>query len=115
MYDKKDEKIINIFDGSKKHSSCNENGKILKNDDGFFYVCLKKDENGKNFDEEKLLDNAYGCQYIVKIMHTNCDHPHIYNYKVPGERLLDFIKKYINEEKEGKIIEVDKYYPGELA
>lgn len=114
MSDTINEKVINIFTRHKKQLPISDDEKVIRSDDGFFYVCVKKDENGKFFDEEKLLDKAYDCHYIVKIM-THHDHPHIYNFKVPGEKLLNFLAPYIKGEKEGRIIEIDKYYPDELA
>jgi len=37
------------------------------------------------------------------------------NFKVSGERLLEFLGAFISDERPGRIIEIDKYYPQELA
>jgi hypothetical protein len=115
MTDKINEKVINIFTRHKKQLPISDDEKVIRSEDGYFYICVKKDENSRSFDVEKLLDRAYSCQYIVKVMVNHSDSPYIYNYKVPGEKILDFLTPYINMEKEGKIIEIDKYYPHELA
>ena len=115
MTDKIDEKIISIFARHKKQLPIDKEHKIIRNSDGFYYVCVQKDENGKHFDRNKLLERANSCYYIVKVMLERNDHPHICNFRVPGEKILDFLSSYINEEKEGKIIEIDKYFPDDLA
>ncbi|MDD3014344.1 MAG: hypothetical protein PHC34_11635 [Candidatus Gastranaerophilales bacterium] len=115
MTDKIDEKIISIFARHKKQLPIDDEHKIIRNSDGFYYVCINKDENGKHFDKKKLLERANSCYYIVKVMLDGSDHPHICNFRIPGEKILNFLTPYINEEKEGEIIEIDKYFPDDLA
>ncbi|EKE03303.1 MAG: hypothetical protein ACD_20C00222G0002 [uncultured bacterium] len=115
MTDKINEKVINIFTRHKKQLPISDDEKVIRNDDGFYYICVKKDENGRHFDEEKLSKGADECHYLVKVMVKHSEYPFIYNYKVPGEKILEFLKPYTNDEKEGKIIEINKYYAHELA
>lgn len=115
MTDKINEKIISIFVRHKKQLPIDDEHKVIRNSDGFYYVNVKKDENGNSFDKKKLLERAESCYYIVKVMLDGIDHPHICNFRVPGERILDFLKPYINNEKEGNIIEIDKYFHDDLA
>jgi hypothetical protein len=115
MTDKINKKVIDIFAKNKKNMTvCNEEN-INRCKDGYFYVCMKSDLNGKHFDEEKLLKNANDCYYIVKVMIKQNLHPFIYNYKVPGEKILEFIELYIKGEKDGSIIEIDKFYQEDWA
>jgi hypothetical protein len=95
------DKIINITDRHKKqqHNCCDD--KTINNENGFYYVCLKKDDNGKFFDESHLIERANSCEYLVRVMVHDIDnpnHPHIYNYKVPGEKILEFLAPYIKQE-----------------
>jgi len=115
MTKKINEKIISIFSRHKKQLPIGDDEKVIRNEDGFYYICIKKDENGRYFDAEKVLSHTDSCQYIVKVMITTTEHPYIYNYKVPGDRILEFLTPYIHGEKEGRVIEIDKYYPHELA
>ena len=115
MTDKINKKVIDIFAKNKKNPPVCTDEKICRGTDGYFYVCMKSDLNGKHFDEETLLNKANDCYYIVKVMVKQGVHPFIYNYKVPGDKLLEFIELYIKGEKEGKIIELDKFYPEDWA
>ncbi|OGI22187.1 MAG: hypothetical protein A2287_04860 [Candidatus Melainabacteria bacterium RIFOXYA12_FULL_32_12] len=115
MTDKINEKVINIFTRHKKQLPILDEEKVIRSDDGFYYICVKKDDNGRNFDEDKLLKSSNDCHYLVKVMVKHSEYPYIYNYKVPGEDILDFLKPYTNNEIEGKILEINKYYPHELA
>jgi len=115
MTDKINEKIISIFAKHKKQLPIEEGHKVIRNSDGFYYVCINKDENGKHFDKKKLLERTIACYYIVKVMLERNEHPQICNFRVPGERILEFLSSYINEENEGTIIEIDKYFPDDLA
>lgn len=115
MPDKIREKVINIFTRHKKQQPNADDEKVIRSEDGYYYVCVKKDDNGRYFDEKHLLERAVTSHYIVRVLVTDFDHPHIYNYKVPGEKILDFLTPYINGEKAGTIIEINIYYPEELA
>jgi len=117
MSDKINKKVIDIFTKNKKsHPTCNDE-KICMCEDGYYYVCMNHDLNGKLFDEETLLQRANECYYIVKVMMKShgIPHPVIYNYKIPGDKILNFIELYIKGEKEGSIIEIDKFYPEDWA
>ncbi len=113
--DKNNEKVINIFVKHKKNFHVSGDEKVVRNEDGNYFICIKKDENGKYFDEKKLLENADKCFYLVKVMVKGSEYPYIYNYRVSGEMIEKFLAGYINQEKEGKIIEINTYYPEELA
>lgn len=115
MPDKINKKVIDIFTKNKKDAPVCNDEKVCRCDDGFYYVCMQHDLNGKHFDESHLLQNANECYYIVKVMMKQSIHPVIYNYKIPGEKILDFIELYINKNKEGTIIEIDKFYPEDWA
>lgn len=116
MSDKINEKIINIFTRKEKkaHTSAEED-QVHTTPDGFNYVHIKYDENGKHLDEEKLLEKADEQWYIIKVLEHHKDYPTIKNFKVSGERLLEFIQKFLSEDRPGKIIEIDKFYADELA
>lgn len=114
MTDKLNEKVINIFTAHKKAKTCS-NGEVCKTPDGYSYVTIHTDENGRHFDEEKLLKNADEFYYIVKVMVKEGKHPYINNFKISANKLLDFIKIYIDGNGEGQIIEIDKFYTEEWA
>lgn len=116
MTDKINEKIINIFTKHhKKASPVTEEEQVYTSPDGFSYVHLKYDENGHPLDEEKLLEKSDSQWYIIKVLQHHKDHPTIKNFKVSGERLLEFLEAFISEKRTGRIIEIDKYYPQGLA
>jgi hypothetical protein len=115
MTDKINKKVIDIFAKNKKNSHACHDEKINRCEDGYFYVCMKSDLNGKHFVEENLIKNANNCYYIVKVMVKQGLHPFIYNYKIPGEKIFEFIELYTKGEKEGRIIEIDKFYPEDWA
>lgn len=116
MPDKINEKIVNIFARHKKQLPCScDDEKVIRNDEGYYYVCIKKDENGHNFDKERIIDRINTYNYIVKVMDTESEHPHIYSYKVPGNKIIEFLLPYANQEKNGTVIEIEKYHPIEPA
>ncbi len=116
MTDKINEKVINIFaKHSEKKPPATEEEEIYTSPDGFNYIHIKYDENGHLLDQDKLLEKADEMWYIVKILEHHKDSPTIKNYKVPGIRLLEFLSNYISDQRPGKIIEIDKYYPDGLA
>jgi len=114
MTDDISKKVINLFSAHKKSKSCNSE-EVCKTTDGYTYVTIKTDDNGRHFDEEKLLKNAYAFYYIVKVMVKEGTYPYINNFKIPGDKLLDFIKTYTDGKGEGQIIEIDKFYTEEWA
>jgi hypothetical protein len=115
MTDDISQKVINIFSKHKNDKSFDEDEKVIKCEDGVFCICVKNDKHGNAFDEEDLIEMANECQYIIKIMVNYSKTPYIYNYKVPGDKLMKFLSDYITHKKEGKIIEIEKYIPTDLA
>jgi hypothetical protein len=116
MTDKINEKVINIFARhSKKASPVSEEERVFNSPDGYSYVHIKYDENGHNLDEKKLLEKADSQWYIIKVLERHKDHATIKNFKVSGERILEFLETFISEKRTGRVIEIDKYYPEELA
>jgi len=115
MPDKISEKVVNIFNRHKKQMPLETDEKVVRCENGICYVCVKKDENGNYYKEHTLLERSKKCQYIVRVMVKQTEYPYIYNYKVPGDKILDFLAGYINGENEGQIIEIENYYPHELA
>ena len=114
MTDKLNKKVIDIFSKNKKSGTCNSS-RVCKTSDDYLYVTIKKDENGRSFDEKTLLKKADKFYYIVKILIKDSPHPYINNFKIPGDKIIDFIKMYADENGEGQIIEIDKFYPEEWA
>lgn len=115
MSDRINKKVIDIFRKNKKNAALNCDDKICKCEDGYFYFCMKSDLNGNHFDENNLITKANNCYYIVKVMIKQGIHPFINNYKIQGDKILDFIELFINGDKEGSIIEIDKFYPEDWA
>jgi hypothetical protein len=114
MTDEINKKVINIF---SKH----KNSQPLENDDkirffaGFNYVKIKKDSNGKKFNAKTLEKSAQKYHYIVRVMRNIDNETVLYNYDVPSTQLLKFIKIFENNTLNGTIIEIDKYFPEDLA
>lgn len=116
MTDKINEKVINIFAKQEaKTITKSEEKELIQTPDGYSYVHIKHDENGNPLDEEKILKKADEQWYIIKILEHHKDHPTIKNFKVSGERLLEFLESFLNNQRPGKIIEIDKFYPEGLA
>ena len=74
-----------------------------------------QDENGKKFNEQNLLSYAKKCHYIVRIMRKIDGEICLYNYDIKNEDLTNFIKAFDNNVLLGTIIEIDKYFPEDLA
>ncbi len=117
MTDELNKKVIDLFsvnNKTKKAKHCN-NGNVCKTSDGYFYVSIDTDENGRHLDEESLLKRAEAFYYIVKVLVKEGVRVYINNYKIPAEELLDFIRIYNDNKGEGKIIEIDKFFQDEWA
>lgn len=116
MTDELNQKVINLFSANKhkKNKLC-QNGDVCQTSDGYFYVSIETDENGRHFDEETLLKHASGFDYIVKVLVRDGLKVHINNYKIPADELLGFIKMYNDGKGEGQIIEIDKFFQNEWA
>lgn len=114
MTNKINEKVINIF--SKYNNSLPlEHEERVKFFAGFNYVKIDRDSNGKRFNVEHLKKYAEKCHYIVRVMRNIEGEIVLYNYDVPNEELFKFIKAFENNTLSGIIIEIDKYFPEDLA
>ncbi len=105
-------KIINLF---SKHSKSLPTEEKIKYYAGFHYVKLNKDSNGKKFSPEHLKKYAESCHYIVRVMREQNGETYLYNYDVPNTELFKFIKSFEATTLDGTIIEIDKYFPDDLA
>ena len=114
MTDAINKKVINFF-SKHKNSEPLESEERVKFFAGFDYVKLAKDNNGRKFNAEKLKQYAQGCHYIVRVMRTLGEEVVLYNYDVPNNKLFLFIKAFENNTLNGIIIEIDKYFPEDLA
>lgn len=114
MTDEINQKVINIFSKHKNEEPLN-NGEKVKFFAGFDYVKLNKDNNGRKFNAEKLKKYAEKCHYIVRVMRNIDGEIFLYNYDVPNKALFRFIKAFENNTLSGTIIEIDKYFPEDLA
>lgn len=114
MTDEINRKVISIF---SKHKSSQplDNQERVKFFAGFDYVKLDKDNNGRKFNAEKLEKYAETCHYIVRVMRNLNGEISLYNYDVPNGQLFKFIKAFENNTLNGTIIEIDKYFPEDLA
>lgn len=110
MSDELNKKVIDIF---SKHKNNPE--KIVKNDLGYSCVVLEKDANGLKFNPEHLTEYAKSCNYIVRVMKTHNGETVLFNYNVPNDEILDFIYSIKTGQIKGTIIEIDKYFPEDLA
>lgn len=107
-------KVISIFSKHKK-SLPSEHKERVKFFAGFNYVKLDKDDSGKKFNAEHLKKYAQKCHYIVRVMRSLGDEVFLYNYDVSNDELFEFIKAFENNTLNGTIIEIDKYFPEDLA
>ncbi len=114
MTDEINQKVINIFSRHHNAEPLDKEEKV-KYFAGFNYVKINKDNNGKKFNAEKLEKYAQKCHYIVRVMRDLDDEIVLYNYDVPNEQLFKFIKSFENNTLNGTIIEIDKYFPEDLA
>lgn len=114
MSDDINRKVTSIFSRHNKDLPPVENEQV-KFYAGFNYVRIDKDSNGKKFNKEHLLKYAQGCHYIVRVMRTINNEIVLYNYDVPNADLFKFIKSFEENTLDGTIIEIDKYFPEDLA
>jgi len=116
MKDQIDEKVINIFaKHTRKAPPSSEEEQVHTTSDGFKYVQIKHDEAGNPFDEKKILDKSDNLWYIVKVLERHKGNVTIKNFKVSGERLVEFFESFITQKRAGRIIEIDRYYADGLA
>ena len=97
----------------KKHS----NGKniTIKNFCGFDYVKMDKDLNGAPFIKESLIEYSEDCMYMVRVMREISGKTFLYNYYVSQNKLSEFLNALESGKFDGKLIEVEKYIPEDLA
>ncbi len=114
MSDEINQKVTNIFSRHNKDLPP-QTGERVKFYAGFNYVRIDKDTNGNKFNKEHLLKYAQGCHYIVRVMRDYKGETVLYNYDVPNDDLFKFIKSFEENTLDGKIIEIDKYFPDASA
>lgn len=114
MTDEINKKVINIF-SMHKSAEPSEHDEKVKFFAGFNYVKINKDAQGRKFNAKHLEKYAQGCHYIVRVMRNLDGEIYLYNYDVPNDELFKFIKAFENSTLNGKIIEIDKYFPQDLA
>lgn len=107
-------KVIDIFSRHNQELPAQTKEKV-KYYAGFNYVRIDKDNNGKRFSSEHLTKYAQKCHYIVRVMREYKGETVLYNYDVPNEDLFKFIKSFEENTLDGTIIEIDKYFPDDLA
>jgi hypothetical protein len=107
-------KVIDIFSRHKKELPQQE-AEQVKFYAGFNYVRLERDGNGNTFNAAHLEKYAQSCNYIVRVMRQVNGETVLYSYDVPNEDLFKFIKSFEENTLDGKIIEIDKYFPEGLA
>lgn len=107
-------KVISIF-SKHKNSLPSEHEERVKFFAGFNYVKINKDNNGRSFNVDKLKKYAQKCHYIVRVMRNIDNEIVLYNYDVPNDELFRFIKAFENNTLNGVIVEIDKYFPEDLA
>ena len=114
MEDEINRKVIDIFSRHNKELPA-ETPEKVKYYAGFNYVRIDKDNNGNKFSAEHLLKYAQKCHYIVRVMREYKNETVLYNYDVPNADLFKFIKSFQENKLDGTIIEIDKYFPDDLA
>ena len=114
MTDDINKKVINMFN---RHNSDlpQETEEKIRYFAGFNYIKLKRDSNGKKFVESQLLSYAEKCHYIVSVLRNVDGENCLYNYDIKSSDLPEFIKALDNKTLIGKIIEIEKYIPEDLA
>jgi len=108
-------KVINLFTAHKKNTTAGQFQERVKFYAGFNYVKLKKDTNGNKFNKDNLLNYAKKCHYMVTVMREINSEVVLYSYEVPNSDLFRFMKSFEENTLDGTIIEIDKYFPEDLA
>ena len=108
------QKVIDIFTRHNRDLPIDAEEKI-KFFAGYNYVKLKRDENGKKFAEANLLSYAKKCHYIVTILRNVDNEICLYNYDMKSSELPAFMRALDNKTLTGKLIEIEKYIPEDLA
>ena len=110
--DKKNDKVIKLFSPQNEHKFKSSEVKFYA---GFNYIKLKKDSNGNKFNTESLLAYANKCHYMVTVMRQLDNETVLYRYNVPNSDLFRFMKSFDENTLDGTIIEIEKYFPEDLA
>lgn len=108
-------KVINLFSNHNNNCITPEVQERVKFYAGFNYVKLKKDTNGNRFNKENLLNYSSKCHYMVTVMRELDREVILYSYDVPNSDLFKFMKSFEENTLDGTIIEIDKYFPDDLA
>lgn len=116
MSDEINKNVIDLFSAHNRNNLSNEAKEQIKFFAGFDYTKTKKDENGKKFRKDYLLKYSSELHYMVTVMREDADGEVVlYSYDVPSEDLLKFMKSFENNELNGTIIEISKYFPNEIV
>lgn len=115
MSDEINKKVINLFSKHNKNHLSSEIKDKIKYYAGFNYVKIKKDSNGNKFRKENLLKYRAKCHYMVTVMREIDNEIVLYSYDVPNDDLFKFMKSFEENTLDGIIIEIDKYFPEDLA
>lgn len=111
MFDNENENILKFSTKTRKSVDKTD----TKNFCGFEYVKMEKDLNGAPFIKESLLEYANDCCYMVRVMREFDNQILLYNYYVSQDKLIEFLSKLDSGEFDGRLIEVEKYIPEDLA
>ena len=109
------ENVINLFSEHNNNHITPEIREKIKYYAGFNYVKVKKDANGNKFNKEHLLKYRLKCHYMVTVMREIDGEVVLYSYDVPNDDLFKFMKSFDENTLDGTIIEIDKYFPEDLA
>lgn len=115
MSDEINKKVINLFSKHNNNDIKPEDKKKVKFYAGFNYVKLKRDTNGNKFMKDNLLNYSEKCHYMVTVMRELEGEVILYSYDVPNSDLFKFMKSFEENTLDGTIIEIDKYFPEDLA
>ncbi len=111
----KDENVVNLFSKNEKEKSEHVTKNDLKFYAGFNYVKVKKDPNGKKFRKDYLLKYRESIHYVVTVMREIDGEIALYSYDVPSSDIFKFMKSFDENTLDGTIIDMDKYFPQDLA
>lgn len=115
MTDEINQNVINLFSNHNNNHITPELQDKIKYYAGFNYVKIKKDANGNKFNKEHLLKYRAKCHYMVTVMREMDGEVILYSYDVPNSDLFKFMKSFDGNTLDGTIIEIDKYFPEDLA
>lgn len=108
-------KVINLFANHNNDVATPDEKKKVRFYAGFNYVKLRHDSNGNKFNKTNLLSYAQKCHYMVSVMREIDGEVVLYSYDVPNNDLFRFMKSFEENTLDGTIIEIEKYFPEDLA